>query len=139
MLSADRAAAEVQAAPPNIIEREAGQTVGMQPVGRPAAEVQAAPSVIERKGKALLGIVMVVVGLGLIEFLFGRLYAKRVSAMRSKRPQDYLRPLDLSSRPEDQVEANPGVASCANSVKKALDVINEAVVGMASSRQPRTP
>ena len=82
---------------------------------------------------------MVVVGLGLIEFLFGRLHAKRVSAMRSKRPQDYLRPLDLSSRPENQVEADPGVASCANSVKKALDVINEAVAGMASSRQPRTP
>ena len=111
----------------------------MQPVGRPAAEVQAAPSVIERKGNALLGIVMVVVGLGLIEFLFGRLYAKRVSAMRSKRPQDYLCPLDLSLRPENQVEADPGVASCANSVKKALDVINEAVAGMASSRQPRTP
>jgi hypothetical protein len=134
---ADRAAAEVQAAPPNIIEREAGQTVGMPLADRAAAEVQAAPPVIERKGKALLGIVMVIVGLGLIEFLFGRLHAKHVSAMRSKRPQDYLRPLDLSSRPENQVEADPGVASCANSVKKALDVIEEAVAEMDSSRQPQ--
>ena len=157
MLSADRAAAEVQAAPPNIIEREPGQTVGMPSANRAAAEVQAAPQtvgmpsadrsadeaqaaspVIERKGKALLGIVMVVVGLGLIEFLFGRLYAKRVSAMRSKRPQDYLRPLDLSSRPENQVEADSGAALCANSVKKAVDVIEEAVAEMASSRQPQT-
>ena len=73
-----RPAAEVQAAPPNIIEREAAQTVGMPSADRSAAEVQAAPTVIERKGKALLGIVMVVVGLSLIEFLFGRLYAKRV-------------------------------------------------------------
>jgi hypothetical protein len=82
---------------------------------------------------------MVVVGLGLIEFLFERAYAKRVSAMRSKRLQHYLRPLDLSSRPENQVEADPGVASCANSVKKALDVIEETVVEIASSRQLRTP
>ena len=80
-----RPAAEVQAAPPNIIEREAGQTVGMPSANRAAAEIQAASPVIERKGKALLGIVMVVVGLSLIEFLFGRLYAKRVSAMRSER------------------------------------------------------
>jgi hypothetical protein len=135
----DRAAHELHAAPPNIIEREAGQTVGMSSADRAAAEVEAAPQtvgmpsadrsadevqatspVIERKGKALLGIVMVVVGLGLIEFLFERSYAKRVfSAMRSKRPQDYLRPLDLSSRPENQIEADPGVASCANSVKNA--------------------
>ena len=72
---------------------------------------------------------MVVVGLGLIEFLFWHLHAKRAfSAMRrSQRRQDYLRPLDLSSRPENQVEADPSVASCANSVKKALDVIEEAV------------
>jgi hypothetical protein len=156
----DRAADERQAAPPNIIDREAGQTVGMSSADRAAAEVQAAPQtvgmpsadrsanevqaaspVIERKGKALLGIVMVLVGLALIEFLFERSYAKRVfsfSAMRSKRPQDYLRPLDLSSRPENQVEADPSVASCANSVKKALDVIEEAVAEMASSPQPRT-
>jgi hypothetical protein len=139
MPSAGRSADELQAAPPNIIEREAGQTVGMPSAGRSADEVQAAPPVIERKGKALLGIVMVVVGLGLIEFLFERSYAKRVfSAKRSKRPQDYLRPLDLSSRPENQVEADPGAASCANSVKKALDVIEEAVAEMASSRQPQT-
>jgi hypothetical protein len=155
----DRAADERQAAPPNIIEREAGQTVGMSSADRAAAEVQAAPQtfgmpsadrsanevqaaspVIERNGKALLGIVMVVVGLGLIEFLFERSYAKRVfSAMRSKHPQDYLHQLDLSSRPENQVEADPGAASCANSVKKALDVIEEAVAEMASSRQPQTP
>jgi hypothetical protein len=49
-----------------------------------------------------------------------------------------VRPLDLSSQPENQVEADPGVASCANSVKKALDVIEETVAEMASSRQPRT-
>ena len=126
---ADRAAAEVQAAP---------QTVGMPSADRSADEVQATSPVIERKGKALLGIVMVIVGLGLIEFLFERAYAKRVSAMRSKRPQDYLRPLDLSSRPENQVEADPGVASCASSVKKALDVIEEAVAEMDSSRQLQT-
>jgi hypothetical protein len=153
----DRAADELHAAPPNIIEREAGQTVGMSSADRAAAEVQATPqtvgmpsadrsadevqaaSPVIEKGKALLGIVMVVVGLGLIEFLFGRLHAKRVfSAMRSKRPQDYLRPLDLSSRPETQVEVDLGAASCANSVKKALDVIEETVAEMASSRQPRT-
>jgi hypothetical protein len=140
MPSAGRPADEVQAAPLNVIEREAGQTVGMPSAGRSADEVQAAPPVIERKGKALLGIVMVVVGLGLIEFLFERSYAKRVfSAKRSKRPQDYLRPLDLSSRPENQVEADPGAASCANPVKKALDVIEEAVAEMASSRQLRMP
>ena len=81
---------------------------------------------------------MVIVGLGLIESLFERAYAKRVSAMRSKRPQDYLCPLDLSLRPENQVEADPGVASCANSVKKALDVIEEAVAEMDSSRQLQT-
>jgi len=76
MPSAGRAAAEVQAAPPNIIEREAGQTVGMPSAGRSADELQAAPPVIERKGKALLGIVMVVVGLGLIEFLFERVLSR---------------------------------------------------------------
>jgi hypothetical protein len=138
MPSAGRPADEVQAAPLNVIEREAGQTVGMPSAGRSADEVQAAPPVIERKGKALLGIVMVVVGLGLIEFMFERSYAKHFSAKRSKRPQDYLRPLDLSSRPENQVEADPGAASFANSVKKALDVIEEAVAEMASSRQPQT-
>ena len=114
-------------------------TAGMPSAGRSADEVQAAPPVIERKGKALLGIVMVVVGLGLIEFMFERSYAKHFSAKRSKRPQDYLRPLDLSSRLENQVEADPGAASCANPVKKALDVIEEAVAEMASSRQLRMP
>ena len=112
----------------------------MPSADRSAAEVQAASPVIDRKGQALLGIVMVVVGLGLIEFLFWHLHAKRAfSAMRrSQRRQDYLRPLDLSSRPENQVEADSGAALCANSVKKAIDVIEEAVAEMASSRQPQT-
>ena len=95
MPSEDRSVDKVQAAPPNMIGREAGQTVGMSSADRAAAEVQAAPQtvgmpsadrsadeatspVIERKGKALLGIVMVVVGLGLIEFLLERSYAKGV-------------------------------------------------------------
>src|SRR5262249_49566858 len=51
-----RAAAEVQAAPPNIIEREAGQTVGMPSAGRAAAEVQAAPpNIIEREAAQTVG------------------------------------------------------------------------------------
>jgi len=48
----------------------------MPSADRSAAEVQAASPVIDRKGQALLGIVMVVVGLGLIEFLFGRLLSR---------------------------------------------------------------
>jgi hypothetical protein len=133
--AADRAPDEAQAAPPNNIERKGGLTVGTPAADRLVAEVQAASRVIERKGIPVtltIVIVMVVVGLGLglVEFLFGRSYAKRVlafSAMRrSQRPQDYLRLLDLSSRQKNQVEADPGAASCANSVKKALDAIEEA-------------
>ena len=68
MPSADRAAAEVQAAPLNVMEREAEQTVGTD---RSAAEVQAPWHVIERKGipRILVGIVMLVVGLGYLLFV----------------------------------------------------------------------
>ena len=52
MPSADRAAAEVQAAPLNVMEREAEQTVS---IDRSATEVQDASPVIERKGIPNIG------------------------------------------------------------------------------------
>jgi hypothetical protein len=140
MAPVDHAADKVQAVPAANIEREAGQTVGMAPVDRAAdAGQNTTPPVTERKGipeTLSVVIVMVVVGLGIIEFLFGRTYAERVlafSAMRrSQCPPDYVRPVDLSSRRENQLEADPGAA-----VKKALDTIEEAVAELASSRPRR--
>jgi hypothetical protein len=143
----DRATDKVQAVPPANIELQAGQTVGMAPVDRAAdAGQNTTPSVIERKGipetlSVVIVMVVVVVGLGLIEFLFGRAYAERVlafSAMRrSQCRPDYVRPVDLSSRRENQLEADPGAVSSAKSVKKALDTIEEAVAELTSSRPRR--
>ena len=105
---------------------------------------------IEGKGRAIirsldtlsLVIVMVVVALGLIKFLFRRTYAKRVlafGAMRlSQPPPDYACPVDSSWPLRNQVEADPNAASSLESVKKALDTIEEAVAEMTSSRQLRS-
>jgi hypothetical protein len=107
------------------------------------------PPIIERKGmKRTLDalsvvMVMVVAALGLIKSLFRRTYAKRVLAFaamrRSQRPSEHLRPVDLSWRPPNQVEADSDAASSLRSVKKAVEEIEEAVAEMASSRQLLTP
>jgi hypothetical protein len=146
----DRTPDEVQAAPPSITEREAGQTVGMASVDRAADAAQNTPlPVIKGKGTAIarsldplsVVMVMVVLALGLIKFLFRRTYAKRVlafGAMRlSQPPPDYVCPVDLSWPPRNQIDADPGAASSLESVKKALDTIEEAAAEMASSRQLR--
>jgi flagellar biosynthesis/type III secretory pathway M-ring protein FliF/YscJ len=143
-----RAPDEVQAGQPFITEREAGPTVGMASVNRAADDAQNTPPlIIERKGTAIsrslvplsVVMVMVVMALGLIKFLFRRTYAKRVlafAAMRlSQRPPDYVGRVDLSWPLRNQIEADPGAASSQESVKKALDSIEEAVVEMAFSRQ----
>jgi hypothetical protein len=143
--AADRAPDEVQAAPPYITEREAGQTVAIASVNGAADAAQnAPPAVIEGKGTAItrsldtlsVAMVMVVVALGLTKFLFRRTYAKRVlafGAMRlSQTPPDFVPPVDLSWPLRNQVEAD----SSLESVKKALSTIEEAV-GDMSSRQMR--
>jgi hypothetical protein len=140
--------------PKHIIKHEAGQTVGMASANRAADAAQNTPPPIdERIGTPMTGslvalsAVMVLVALGLVKFLFRRTYAKRVLALgamrRSQRPPDAVRPvdlplLDLSSGLRNQVEAEPSVASSLESVKKALDTIEEAVAEMAPSRQLRT-
>ncbi|HMC28903.1 MAG TPA: hypothetical protein VKM56_14025 [Verrucomicrobiae bacterium] len=148
----DRAPDQVQAAPPHITERESGQTVAIASVNLAADAAQnTPPPMIEGKGTAIirsldtlsLVIVMVVVALGLIKFLFRRTYAKRVlafGAMRlSQPPPDYACPVDLALPLRNQVEADPNAASSLESVKKALDTIEEAVAEMTSSRQLRSP
>jgi hypothetical protein len=144
-----RAPDEVQAAQPFITEREAGPILGMTLVNGAADAAQNTPppegkgAAITRSPDPLLVVpVMVVVALGLIKFLFRRTYAKRVlafGAMRlSQPPPDYVRPVDFSWPPRNQVEADPSAASSLESVKKALDTIEEAVAEMASSRQLRS-
>jgi hypothetical protein len=136
---------EVQAAPPNIPEREARQTLGIASIIRAAdAAHNTLPPISERKDTAItmsldaLSVVMVIVvaALGLISFLLRRTYAKRVLAFGathlSQPPIDNVRPV-LSWPPRNQVEADPSA-----SVKKALDTIEEAVAEMASSRQLRS-
>jgi hypothetical protein len=149
--AADRTPDEVQAAPPHITEREAGQTVAMASVN-PAADAaqNTPPPLIGGKDTAItrsldtLSVVLVtlLVALGLAKFLFRRTYAKRVlafGAMRlSQPPPDYPRPVDLSWPLRNQVETDPGEASSLESVKKALSTIEEAV-GEMSSRQLRRP
>jgi hypothetical protein len=131
----DRALDEVKAVPSYITEREAGQTVG---IAADAAQ-NTPPSALS----AVMAMVMLmgVVALGFINFLFRRTYAKRVlafGAMRlSQPPPDYARPLDLSWPPRNQVEADASAASTLESVKKALETIEEAAAEMASSRQLR--
>jgi hypothetical protein len=122
----------------------------MASVIRPAnAARNTPPAVIEGKGTLTtrsleaLSIVLVLAALGLYKFLFrGSAYAKRVLAFgamrRSQRPPDHVRAADFSWRPRNQVEADPGVASTLESVKKALATIEEAEAEMASSRQLRT-
>jgi hypothetical protein len=146
----DRAPDQVQAVPAYITEREAGQTVGMASVNRAADTAQNTPPfIIEsmatatfRSPDALSVVpVMVVVTLGLIKFLFRRTYAKRVLAFGAVRlaqtPPDYVRPLDISWAPRNQVEADPSAASGLESVKKALSTIEETVAEMVSSRELR--
>lgn len=150
----DRAPDQVHAAPPYFIavppysiEREAGQTVGMASVNRSADAARNTPvPVIERNGTPItrsldalwLVMAVVVVVLGLIKFLFRRTYAKPAPVLAFGPPDDVL-PVDSSWLPPNPVEANPGSASGLESVKKALDTIEEAVADMASSRQLPTP
>jgi hypothetical protein len=145
----DRTPDEVRAAQPNIALRDAEQTVGMASVNRSAnAAWNALGGIIEgndtptvRFLDALAAVMVIaVVALGLIKFLLRGAYAKRISAFaamdRSQRPPDYP-PIRLSpplSRPQNQVESNTGAASSLDeSVKKALDTIEEAVAEMAPS------
>jgi len=147
--SADRAPDELQAALPYIAQREPPQTVGMASVSRADAVQNTPPSILESKGTpttrslgalwVAMAMVMAVVAFGLIDFLFRRTYAKRVLAFGARRLQprpDYPRLVDLSWPPANQVEADTGVASSLESVKKALGTIEEAV-GEISSRQLR--
>lgn len=147
--SVDRAPDDVQAAP---VEREAAPTVGAAPVNASTNAVENIRSpVVERNGMSMarsldgLTVVMVTIvgALALIKFLFRRTYRKRVLAFgamrRSQPPANGVRPLDLSRRPRQRVETDPGPASSLDSVKKALDEIDEALVEMTSSRQLRTP
>jgi hypothetical protein len=147
----DRAPDEVQAAPPYITDREAGQTVGIASVNRAAAAAQTtSPPIIEGTSTVLtrwldalsVVMVMVVAALGLVKFLFRRTYAKRVLAFGathlSHPPPDDVRPVHLSWPLRNQVEADRSAASTLESVKKALDTIEEAVADMAPSRR-RSP
>ena len=147
--AADRAPDELQAALPYIAQREPPQTVGIASVSRADAVENTPPSILESKATpatrslgalwVAMAMVMAVVAFGLIDFLFRRTYAKRVLAFGARRlqpPPDYPRLVDLSWSPANQVEADTGVASSLESVKKALGTIEEAV-GEISSRQLR--
>jgi hypothetical protein len=151
--AADRAPDEVEGAPPYMTERQVGPTVGIT-VNRAADAAQhPLPPIIKGKGTAItmspaalsvaMVMVLVVVALGLIEFLFRRTYSKRVlafGAMRlSQPPPDHVRPIDLPWPARNQVEPDPSAASSLESVKKTLDAIEEAVADMASSRRLRRP
>jgi hypothetical protein len=79
----------------------------------------------------------------LIKFLFRRARGKRVLTIGAmshfQRPaDDDVHPADLR-RPRQQVKADPPAASSLDSVKKALDEIDEALAEMASPQQLRTP
>jgi len=137
-----RATDEFQSAP---VVREAGPTVGVALVKRStdAGENTASPVIegngmpITRSFEALAVVMVTVVGaLALIRFLFRRTYRKRVLTFDAMRRS---RPIDLSLRPRQQVEADSGVASNLDSVKKALDEIDEALAEMTSSRELRMP
>ncbi len=148
----DRAQDEIQAAPAQIIQHEAGQTIGMASVIRAADAAQnTPPPLIERKGTPVIGsldgpsammLMVVVAALGLAKFLLRRRYAKHslaAGAMRRLPPPDNVRPVDLSWRSQNQFEADPDASSCLEAVKIALDTIAKANAEMASSRQLRTP
>ena len=120
----NRAADEVQVAPPSVIEPKVEPITGTAPADPSADVVQVTTPlpVIEdkpvpiRRSLDALTVVMVMVALsvvGLIGFLFRPTrYAKRVLAFgamsRSQRAPDYVR--NLSSRPLSQVEADPAGA-----------------------------
>jgi hypothetical protein len=134
----NRAADEVQAPLPSIAQPEAGQTAATASVDHAADDQNTPPPIIEREGapttrsldapSLVMGMVLVVLALGLVKFLFRRRYAKPVLAFG---------PMRLSQPPtRNQVEADPAPAE---SVKKALDTIEEAVAEMTSSRQLRLP
>jgi hypothetical protein len=147
--AADRAPDELQAALPYIAQRDPPQTVGMASVSRADAAQNTPPSILESKATpttrslgalwVAMAMVMAVVAFGLVDFLFRRTYAKRVLAFGARRlqpPPDYPRLVNLSWPPPNQFEADTGVASSLESVKKALGTIEEAV-GEISSRQLR--
>jgi hypothetical protein len=130
----DRAPDIIQAAAlPYIIEREAGQAVGMASANRAADVAQnELPAAGLQKGAKLLyalSVVMVtMVALGLYEFLSRRTYAKRGLAFGVQRPLDYERPANLSWQPPNEVEANPGAASPRHKLDFALFLVLVTVV-----------
>jgi hypothetical protein len=118
----NRAADGVQAASPSVIEPKAEPITDIAPADLSAdvAQVTSLPVIedkpvpITRRSLDALTVVMVMVALsvlGLIEFLFRPTSAKRVlvfgAMSRSQRAPDYVR--NLSSRPLNQVEADPSV------------------------------
>jgi len=153
------------------IEGKAERTIGTadgfwrQPLDPSADLVQTtAPSVVEHEdapvtrsldARAVLVGVMVVVALGLGEFLMRRFQRRPQSTAdgfwsepldpfadvvtpppfieHTGAPTTAVRPVDLSSRVPDQVAAVSGL------VQKVLDTIKEVEAEMASSRQLRTP
>ncbi len=140
----DRAADEVQAS-----QRGAGQTIGGQAEdSAPDAAQNTAPPIIERMFPTTAPLVlvmlvvlsMIMVVLGLIKFLFRHTYAQPVLTFHQPRllpPPDHVRPVDFSWPPPNQVEADPDVASSLESVKKALDTVEENVAEIDCSRQLR--
>lgn len=90
----DRAPDDVQAAPASVIERKAGQTIGMAPRDPPTDAGQLNPPLIAEHKDApttrsliTLSVVtlMAIAALGLIEFLFRPTYAERVLAFGAMR------------------------------------------------------
>jgi hypothetical protein len=117
--------------------RNAGQTVGMASLdSAPDAAQSSQPPVAERTPirrtidalAVVMVMVMVVVAIGLV----GEFRSSQAST-------NYVRPLELSWQPANQLEAVPDAASGLDSVKKALDTIEEAAAEIVSSRQLRSP
>ncbi len=118
-----------------VAAREAGQTVGMASLDRaPDAAQNTAPPSVERTPisrtidalSVVLVMVMVVVAIGLV----GEMRLYRAST-------GYVRPLELSWQPPNQLEAAPDAASGLELVQKALDTIEQAAAEIVSSRQLR--
>jgi hypothetical protein len=144
----DRAPDKVQAALPDIIEREAGQTDGMASANRaadvaqnelPAAGLQKGildtPLPVIAKGLSIaqllyaLSVVMVMMAaLGLYKILSRRTYAKRGLAFGVQRPQDYERPANLSWQAPNEVEADSGAASLRHKLDFGLFLFSATVV-----------
>jgi hypothetical protein len=129
-------------------QRGAGQTVGGQAEdSAPDAAQNSPPRIIERLFPTtgpllvvmLIVLSMIMVVLGLIRFLFRHTYAQPVLTYSEPRllpSPDHVRPVNFSWPPPNQVEADPDLESL-QSVKKALDVIEESVAEIDSSRQLR--